>query len=533
MRILFILTDIGSVPNIFTGIASIASNARVKGHEIKLIHINDDIGFGFDIGRVIEKTETYAPDIIAFSSSTVHAHLVMDLAVHIKKKYDIPIIYGGPHASVSPKKILESGVVDFVCIGEGERAFLEFLDRFENGDDIYSVMNIWSFKDGEILKNPLRPLVKNLSELEFPDYQIFNIDKILELRNGWFDIVNIRGCPYRCSYCQSPRISKMYREQKATTRGWYIQKWGVAEIMHHLELLLDKYPQIKLFNFVDDMFLVDKKYVKNFCKAFREAIFLPHGVGMNIHARLETIDQEILEVLEDSGTRIIKIGLETGNEQLRKKVLRKGFSNEAIKKTFDLIRARNFSMETWVFNMIGIPGETRETLQDTFDLLARIKPDNVWFSIYYPLPQTDLFDECVENNLIDEKKADQLTSYREESSLYLPGFMEDDIGKVYKIFNWYLNRALHPGDSFLKELVDHVESPDFHLHDLERVANYVEYGNTMIRSEYYDAQKEYFDPRWTYISLYNDWGDNTESKKLLKGYLKEKRRFLTKSTPVS
>ncbi len=67
----------------------------------------------------------------------------------------------------------------------------------------------------------------------------------------------------------------MYREQKTTTQGWYIQKWGVAEIMHHLELLLDKYPQIKLFNFVDDMFLVDKKYAKAFCKSFRNTIFLP------------------------------------------------------------------------------------------------------------------------------------------------------------------------------------------------------------------------------------------------------------------
>ncbi|MFC1851424.1 B12-binding domain-containing radical SAM protein [candidate division CSSED10-310 bacterium] len=523
MKILIILPDLGSIPNIFSGIASICGSVKAQGHDIKLLHINEALGLEYDLNSILRQIETFKPAIIGFSSSTIHAHIAYEIAQHIKKTSQIPIIFGGPHATVSPEAILNTGFFDFVCVGEGELAFVELLERLENKADVYSVMNIWARQGDQIFKNPLRPLVSQLEMLPYPDYDIFDLKKILKIRNGWFDVISIRGCPYRCSYCQAPRINRLYQEQKATTNGWRIQKWDIDIFISYLESLLHQYSEIKIFSFVDDVFLINKKFVQQFCHQFKEKIFEPYGVKMNVQARIETVTEEILDHLEAAGTKILKFGLESGNEEIRRKVLKKEFSNDLIEKVFHMIHQRTGSLETWAFNMIGIPGETKETVNDTFNLLAKIKPDNVWFSIYYPLPQTDLFDECVENNLIDWVKFDQLSSYREDTPLRLTDFKEGELKKMYRIFNWYLNRSLHPEDTMIRTLINQVEDGDVEWKDSDHFSQFIEKNNTIIRKKYYEQQMDYFDPRWTYISLYNDWKDNTETKRTLKQYLAQQR----------
>jgi radical SAM superfamily enzyme YgiQ (UPF0313 family) len=261
---------------------------------------------------------------------------------------------------------------------------------------------------------PLGSWIKDLDSLPFEDRDIFDYKKIVDTRSGWAEVVVTRGCPYNCSYCFNQSLFDKYKKDfdsvpaASLNKKDYIRRRSVDSTISMLKELKAAYPNIK------------GPYV---CTS------QPLLFNSNVAA-----------LLEKSGCKVVKMGIEAGNVEIRKKVLKRNISNEKLIEVFGI--ARKFGLKCQSFNMIGIPGETIENMMETIRLNAFIKPYIVWVSTFNPYPGTELYEQCEKKDMIDETKWNQIHSYRSDSVLkdqYLPRL---DFKKIRIMFRWFLNTNL-------------------------------------------------------------------------------------------
>lgn len=436
MKVFLICPILDCQPVASVGIASLATYLKRTGHEIKLLIVNEELGFALDLGQIWRECTAFSPDIIAFSSVNSQYKTVIKIADYLKTKSKTPIIYGGACPTVMPDKCLSNKSIDFVCIGEGEEALVELLDKYEKGENCLNIQSIWAKQSGQIMKSPIRPLAElgGFYPLDFSVYE--DMEKILEHRDGWFDYSLIRGCPYQCAHCQSPYIQDIYGRNRS------IRYAPIDTVIENLQEILKVYKGIKFFNFNDDTFNLNKNYLFEFCRKYKDNIFKKYKVKFNILARVDLFDEETCRNLKEAGVRMVKFGLESGSPRIRRQILRRNITDETTIKAFKI--CDKYEVETWAFNMIGLPTETKEDLYQTFKLNALIKPDNFWLSIYYPIEKTGLYDFCAENDLIKHDMMKGLKNYRTDSPLISNHFEEGEIRLVYRIAGWILNVHAFP-----------------------------------------------------------------------------------------
>lgn len=436
MTVLFIIPILDCQPVATVGIASLATHLRRSGHQARLLIVNEELGHPLDLDGIHRDVLAYSPDLIGFSSVNSQYEVVIQIADYLRERTDIPSIYGGPCPTVMAEKCIRNASIDYVCVGEGEEALVEFLDRYEEGGDISHIPNIWAKENGSIVQNPVRPLgrLDAFYPLDFSIYE--EMERILEFRNGWFDYSLIRGCPYNCAHCQSAYLHALYG------RKFRVRYAPIERVVENLEDLLNAYRNIRYFNFNDDTFNVNKRYLVEFCRAYRERIYERHKVTFNVLSRVDLFDEEICRSLKKAGVRIIKFGVESGSRRVRRRVLNRKITDKAILEAFRI--CGRHGIETWAFNMIGLPTETREELDQTFRLNAELKPDNFWLSIFYPIEKTALYDFCVEKRLIDYDVLMRLRNYRTDSPLVSDRFEEGEIALIYRTAAWILNSYAYP-----------------------------------------------------------------------------------------
>ena len=181
------------------------------------------------------------------------------------------------------------------------------------------------------------------------------------------------------------------------------------------------------FKVDDDTFSLNKEWVLEFCEKYSKEF----NMTFECNVRIGSVDEETLEALKKAGCNLIKVGLEAGNQELRKEVLGRNISNNEVIELFDL--AKQVGIKTFSFNMIGIPGETKQTIQETIDLNAKIKPDFMQVTAFYPYPETLLGQKCIEQGLITK---DHIDCYMDESVLELPGLSSSQIKKEVRNFTY-------------------------------------------------------------------------------------------------
>src|SRR3989344_6669633 len=177
------------------GIGYISALLKKNNHETSLLYLHN-----IDVKKINEKINSFKPKLIAISSTTNQIKLSKELAKYIHKKYSLPVIIGGTHPTVAPEDAINSEGVFGICIGEGEYAMPELVEKLEKNKAFLKTKNFWFNCKGKIYKNPIRPLVKNLDELPFPDRELFDFQKIID-ESHCVDIFAGRGCPYRCTNC--------------------------------------------------------------------------------------------------------------------------------------------------------------------------------------------------------------------------------------------------------------------------------------------------------------------------------------------
>lgn len=418
MRVFFVLLKINSDCQWHVGLSYLSAMLKKGGHEVEL----------FELGNLceqkqlfLEKIKKFNPGVIGISANSHQFQYVEEVSYLIKSCVAAPMFLGGLHATLNSDIIVELKNIEGICVGEGEEAFLELVENISAGKDFKNVRNFWMREGSEIFKNSSRPLVENLDFLPFPDRSIFNYFKNEKTKKTPRFIFS-RGCPFDCTYCCNHAIKKVYKDL-----GRYVRFRSVKLAIAEIEAELQKYI-FSHFKLDDDTFSLNKDWMKEFCETLAAKNW---NLTFECNIRPGTIDDEGMKALKKGGCVLVKIGVETGNESLRKNVLNRRFSNEDIIKTFKM--AKENGIKTFSFNMIGVPGETRQTIKETIDLNAEIKPDFMQVTIFFPYHGTVLGDLCFQKGYVDEHLED---SYMEKSSLRLPGISRRTIERAAKSFKF-------------------------------------------------------------------------------------------------
>ena len=394
------------------GVAYLSAVLKEKRHVTNLI-----CPYSFSERDISDKIEEFKPDLIAVSSVTDQIELAKKIVNFIYGKYKLPIILGGNHATVDPEGSIAIKGLLGICIGESEEALLELVEALEQKKDYSKIKNFWFKINGKIVKNPIRVLIQDLDKMPFPDRDLFDglIDTTDEL-----EFMGSRGCPYQCSYCINRTLMKAYRGC-----GKYVRFRSVDNLLAEIKQALSKYKTAKIL-FHDDTFTLDKKWLKEFSDKYPKEIGMPYVAN----GRVETMDEEVVKLLKESGCVEIKIGVEVGNEELRKKVLNRNMTNEQIINVFRL--CKKYGLLATSFNMVGLPYETEENVKETIALNKKIKPLRMGVSIFRPYPGTELYGVCKKNGWISDRK---IVSYFEDVSiLNMPQLPVSKIRYYYKLF---------------------------------------------------------------------------------------------------
>jgi radical SAM superfamily enzyme YgiQ (UPF0313 family) len=434
MRILFVYVNIDCQIGFPFGLAYLSSVLKERGYETHLLNINEKLGFPIDISRIQTEVAALNPDLVGFSIVTPQYAGSKVVAEAIRQVTDAPILCGGIHATMAPEDALKDSCWDMACVGEGEGALAELADRIAQGKPWDDIANLVIRKGDEIVRNPVRPF-ESLDDLPPKDYGLFDFQRIIDAKHGWVSLMASRGCPFRCSYCFNHRMVDIYQKDtglkgKALN---YVRMHPAREVIAEIEFLLANYTNIDTFIFDDDIFTLDKDYLREVCEGYKKVCDLPFVC--NAHVRF--FDEETAKILKDAGCRMVKFGLESGSPRVRTQIMHRHMDNEDIHEAF--AAAHKFGLETSAFVMLGLPGETLEDLDMTVDLLATIKPSRFRWSIFFPFVNTDAYDMSEDGGYIDFERMEQLSNFMDASCLDFGPEQNLRIRKLRRTLPWEVN----------------------------------------------------------------------------------------------
>jgi len=431
MNIFMIYPCQGNMATFNYGLASITAVLKQAGHNVKLLMVDNCV----KDKDIVKEIASFNTDIIGFSCMSNYWQYVKNLSRKIKsdtRLKNVLIFAGGPHAIVCPLSVRESEDIEGICIGEGEHAFLEVIDKIQRGVDFRNTFNFYFNGKKGIIKNEMRTLIKDLDDLPFPDRDVFPNKVFSSYANFTFS----RGCPFSCSYCCNSAFHNIFKG-----KGKSIRYRSVPKVLEELQAFLKKYTP-EVLSFDDDCFNKNLKWFKEFCPEYKEKINLPY----TCNTRPELLNTETARLLKESGCRKINIGVESGDEHLRRTVLNRNISDEQIIKAFDL--AKENGMQAMSFNMIGFPGETRDSVRKTVELNKKIKPTYAQISMFYPYAGTPLGELCKEKGYIENKNS-VFNFFNGSSILKLPNLSRRDIKELFFRFELEVNNS----DNFMKSYI--------------------------------------------------------------------------------
>lgn len=422
MQVLIILPDLASDLTNYTGIASygvasLQAVLRRSGHHVDLLHWT----------RPPREDELQArlrelqPDLVGFSVNSHYAHRLPRWTQWVREQSAVPIVVGGIHATLAPEEVARIPSVDYVCVNEGEQTLLELCEALEEGDGKREIAGLWAREGEEVLRRPPRDLVEDLDELPDPDFDGFDFENLYPVRRGYFPYLMSRGCGYACSYCC---IHTLRRISGPGSTYWRFP--SPERAVGQLRALLDRHPvPVEQVQFLDTILFPDPQWLREFSRLYRRKIGLPFSCNM----RADLIDDSVARELAEMGCRVVRFGVESGDEVMTRRVLTRGLRIEDIRRAFGILRRHG--IQRWAYNMVGLPEETLPRALATVKLNAEISPELSIPFIFYPYPGTRLQELCRERGWLTDREFDH---YFAGVVLDLPDFPEKDVLFVHRFF---------------------------------------------------------------------------------------------------
>jgi len=413
-------------------------DSAVEGyHKLHSKH-NEMITYGLSMEEIKGRIKEINPDLVGVTFPfSCQSKNVFEMCRAVKEaNKNIKVVVGGVHASAMSKNILQNQKdIDFVVIGEGEETLLELVENLkEQAENFKHIKGIaYREKDGGIALNEKREAIKNIDQIPFPARHLLKMEDYIKINipHGPYtrkkrvgNIMTSRGCPGMCLYCASWKF--FGRQFRART---------VDSIFEEIDLLIREYG-IEELQFEDDNLTFDRERAKEIFKRLKNynlAWCTPNGV------RIDTIDEEMLRLIKESGCYQLTFGIESGNERVLHEVIRKPIDLKKVKPIVD--EAKKLGILVHLFFMVGLPTETKKEMLETLKFAKYLNPDSASFSIAAPLPGSDLYDYALQNNLLVDKFRFEDTIYR-KSCMRIKEFTPEEFEKFVDKLNYSFNLSL-------------------------------------------------------------------------------------------
>ena len=405
-------------------------DAREKTGVVKKVNVQEYWGSEgkADIeGELKKKIKSFNPDLIAFSIVENNYACSKRLFRLIKKITKAPIIAGGLFPTIKPELFIEDKNVDIVCVGEGEHAIVELAKKLDRSQDISNISNLIVKNKKKVIRNKFARYY-DWEPLIFQDWSIFDKRHLLKpfmgkmQRTGFFELS--RGCPYNCSYCINHLSQEIFKGLGRYNREKPLE-YAIKEISH----MKDAYG-LELVFFNDENFLTMKnERLLEFCDKYQSRINLPFF----IMTRADTLlDEQKIAKLKKAGCITIGIGVESGNEEMRKKLLNKNIPNSVYERAFEL--CHKYGIRTTANIMMGLPFETEENILESAQFCRKLQARSLSLSIFAPYQGTRLRDICVDNGFVKDRLYRNIATIN-HSILNMPQLSSKKIEELYYKFN--------------------------------------------------------------------------------------------------
>ena len=370
------------------GLGYIASFIRQSGHHVRLY---DPEAEDISLESLYCQIENFQPDLIGITSVSSNYPNALAMVQGIRKKgMNVKMVYGGVHASAIPERVLaDAPGIDVVVVGEGEHTVLELLENMEKGKpNLSEIKGICYRKNGETQRTPKRPFHVNVDEFPFPARDLLDLSNYR--LHAHFDrgvksatILSSRGCPSSCTFCAN--LLTMGRRFRP-----HSPDYSIKEIKH----LINDYG-ITHFHIVDDLFLADKERARQICQRIIDEKL---NIQWFIFGRVDNIDLEILRIMKKAGCFYILFGIESGDEEILKK-MGKNVTLDQCRRATELCD----EVGIMVLNsfIIGNDGETHESVQRTINFAKELKSVFAAFSLMVPFVGTPIFNKYYKDMVND------------------------------------------------------------------------------------------------------------------------------------
>lgn len=353
--------------------------------------------------EIRREVSRFEPDLIGISVLTVKVPSALKIASICRTACeDVPIVVGGEHPTARPQDLLTNENIDFAVRGEGEQTMLEVAGAIEKRHHFEGIQGL-SFKArNQIAHNKDRPFVKNLDNLPFPARDLLAHKETYRPIDFGL-MMGSRGCPYRCTFCPNRNIW-----------GSMVRFRSVDSVLDEIRLVQETY-STDYFSFRDYSFSLNSKWTKDFCKMITKKQL---HLQWECTTRPDLVSEEIVSYMKAAGCVTIRVGIESGSEQVLKEI-RKDISLEQVRKMARILNRHNIYWTAYF--MFGLPTETKEDIDKTLSLIEEIDPPFVTMARYTLLPGSDLWKVLQKKQHIDEDHVD----WREWGNQWLSkGFTE-------------------------------------------------------------------------------------------------------------
>lgn len=319
------------------------------------------------------------PSIVGIQSAITTRPTAKNM-IEIAKKANAIIIAGGPDPTVSYSDYLRWGA-DLVVMGEGEITMQELVLHLSNEDTlaIKDTRGIAYHNGSEIVVNPPQTMISNLDQIPWPALDLIDVEPYFEIwkrHHGYTEmhIITSRGCPFTCTWCSRAVFGKSFRQRSV---------YNVVQEMKHLR---NAYGIERLW-IADDTFGLNRQWLELWCD---EVIHHNLQIPFKCMTRLDLINQEMIQKLKNAGCYQINLGVESGSQRILDAMKKRTQVNQ-IRSASRIIQ--NAGIGLGYFVMFGYPGETFSDIRQTERLLSEINPNSIGYSIAYPVPGTEFYED--------------------------------------------------------------------------------------------------------------------------------------------
>jgi radical SAM superfamily enzyme YgiQ (UPF0313 family) len=390
------------------GLGYLAAMLLKQGMDVQILDLN--------AGR--QKTEAFADflegkkfDWIGITATTNLVPAAKRLAQLARQKMpSAKIVLGGVHPTILPEEVLNWPEVDYVVRGEGEESIVELV----GGKPVESIRGLSWKKDGQIVHNPSREYIPDLDQLPFPAWHLLPVKKYVPALGGYkklpaVSLITSRGCSGSCTYCNN-------------FFGQRVRKRSADNVLAELKMLTREYG-IREIYFYDDSFTEFPSKVIELCRKMSAEKL---NLSWSCFARVNIVNEELLRAMKQAGCHHISYGIESGSPELLDGIAKK-VSLEKIRESVAL--TKKVGIDILLGFMLGLPGETRETMEQSLNFALELDPDMIIFDITTPFPGTKLYEWAEQHGYLKTRKWDEYDLYT--MVMNLPTVSEQEVREFY------------------------------------------------------------------------------------------------------